>query len=194
MDHFWVRRKVAAVVGRALREGVLRPAERCEHCGAKAGDVGCNGRPIRLHLHHWSYAREHWLDTIELCARCHSGVHHGRIPEPRTGRIYQSHVKERFKAAESSPIFQARVRLGLSRQMLARLICRSPSLPSAWVRIAEVEQGTGRLAEDEVEPLLNVLRLVGAERDAVRATIQTYPRRLAAEPTPKQAAPAVEAA
>lgn len=75
-----------AAMSKAIRLGHPRPTA-CEACGA------CSVRSGRLRLftvvlHHWSYEPENWTDTIPLCRSCHMSVHRGRIPEPRTGRIY----------------------------------------------------------------------------------------------------------
>ena len=49
----------------------------CEACGKRG--------PINRH--HWDYTRDD--DLIPLCHKCHSGVHCGKIAEPRTGRVYR---------------------------------------------------------------------------------------------------------
>lgn len=40
--------------------------------------------------HHHGYHPKHWLDLTALCRLCHSGVHAGRIPEPRLGQVRTS--------------------------------------------------------------------------------------------------------
>lgn len=72
-------------VARALRLGTLPRSGVCEACGRACDTTPAGGS---MKLHHWSYAREHWTDVILLDASCHRLVHNGRIPEPRTGRIY----------------------------------------------------------------------------------------------------------
>ncbi len=64
-------------VSMAKRAGLLTPCP-CERCGDAESTT---------YFHHWSYEPEHWLDVIPLCCKCHRGVHAGRYPEPRTGRI-----------------------------------------------------------------------------------------------------------
>lgn len=67
-----------AAVNESIAKGeMIRPTE-CEACGSTRS-VEC---------HHWSYKTEHWLDVIPMCASCHRRMHNGRIPEPRTGRMY----------------------------------------------------------------------------------------------------------
>lgn len=61
-------------------------AKACEICGRKQHVVSSGAAGVVWH--HWSYAEEHRTDCIPLCRRCHSRVHAGLIPEPRTGRIY----------------------------------------------------------------------------------------------------------
>lgn len=50
----------------AVRRGDLPPiaSQQCRDCGKQA-----------QHYHHWSYLREHWLDVIPLCIKCHKAVH-----------------------------------------------------------------------------------------------------------------------
>jgi hypothetical protein len=54
----------------------------------RAATLACHvcSKPAR-HYHHHSYEREFHLDVVALCVPCHSAVHHGKIPEPRTGEI-----------------------------------------------------------------------------------------------------------
>lgn len=72
---------------------------RCEICGGEG----------KIHRHHWSYEPEHADDLILLCVSCHRNVHAGRLPEPRTGKIYNTNngkqVRVRPKLSkEPSPI------------------------------------------------------------------------------------------
>lgn len=50
---------------------------RCEACREPAADWH----------HHHGYAEINRLDVTALCRECHSGVHNGLIPEPRTGQV-----------------------------------------------------------------------------------------------------------
>lgn len=48
-----------------LRNGFPRPTEhKCANCGAQAQEY-----------HHESYEREHWLDVVPLCRKCHRSRH-----------------------------------------------------------------------------------------------------------------------
>lgn len=78
-----------AAVARAVRAGSLVIPLACEACGQPGTRGGKITRQSIL-AHHWSYAPEHWLDVIPLCVQCHGWVHYGTIPEPRTGRVYES--------------------------------------------------------------------------------------------------------
>ena len=73
-------------VARAISAGRLVRSSFCEACGGRGDLRLISNMPI--HLHHWSYDREYWLDVIPLCVSCHRRVHYGAIPEPRTGRMY----------------------------------------------------------------------------------------------------------
>jgi uncharacterized Zn finger protein (UPF0148 family) len=53
-----------------VQKGAMPSASKCT-C------VACNGQAA--HYHHWSYAPEHWLDVIPVCARCHKKIHAGEI-------------------------------------------------------------------------------------------------------------------
>lgn len=66
---------------RAVLAGRIAPASRCEACG----DTSLENNYVH---HHWSYKKEHYLDTIEMCRSCHMRVHRGTLAEPITGRIY----------------------------------------------------------------------------------------------------------
>lgn len=76
-----------AEVARAIREGRMLPPQKCEACGvARTVKTSGSGRLPNLVYHHHDYAKP--LDVIALCQRCHQHVHHGLIPEPRTGVLY----------------------------------------------------------------------------------------------------------
>lgn len=79
------------IVRLAIREGRMPPPETqcCEACGRGASEL----KPPRqqkspIVYHHWSTDPAHALDVMPLCRSCHSFIHHGRLAEPRTGRIY----------------------------------------------------------------------------------------------------------
>jgi DNA-binding XRE family transcriptional regulator len=63
----------------AVESGVVVRGTVCEACGCDSP---------ALEAHHFSYRPESWLDVMWLHPECHRAVHHGRIPEPRTGRWY----------------------------------------------------------------------------------------------------------
>lgn len=51
----------------SVRKGIIPPIKTCEcaHCGNQA-----------KHYHHYiGYEKEHWLDIIPLCRKCHTIVH-----------------------------------------------------------------------------------------------------------------------
>lgn len=50
----------------AVRKGYIPAAKDCQciECGQAAE-----------HYHHWSYKREHRLDVIPLCSKCHKQIH-----------------------------------------------------------------------------------------------------------------------
>lgn len=74
---------------RALRKGQLPPLAECEACGLSGATTGLK-RPIVGH--HPDYSQPLWV--IPLCHSCHRRVHSGRIPEPRTGRVYPRWTKD----------------------------------------------------------------------------------------------------
>lgn len=55
-----------SAVNNAVRRGKLPKASTlsCANCGLTAD-----------HYHHWSYEREHWLDVVPLCMKCHHKLH-----------------------------------------------------------------------------------------------------------------------
>ena len=61
-------RQAHQAVHRAIASGVLVPPERCSKCGRVPSSE--RRRAIEGH-HHNGYAREHWLDVVWLCTRCH---------------------------------------------------------------------------------------------------------------------------
>jgi hypothetical protein len=69
----------AAAVWKAIADGRLRPAseETCRACGEKASA-----------WHHPSYAEGMQLVVVPVCSRCHSRIHHARIPDPATGNLW----------------------------------------------------------------------------------------------------------
>ena len=60
-----VKRRARFELNRALTLGLSRPS-RCASCGSEDD--------LQAH-HHNGYDREHWLDVIWLCSRCHGEVH-----------------------------------------------------------------------------------------------------------------------
>ena len=53
-------------VTKAIRHGLMAPAEACE----------CNDcRAPATELHHHSYDEDHWLDVVPLCRSCHTQRH-----------------------------------------------------------------------------------------------------------------------
>lgn len=76
------------LVKAALADGTIDASEPCEACGLAQGENAA-GEPLVVR-HHWDYAQP--LDTIPLCHSCHRRVHVGKVPEPRTGRVYVSYV------------------------------------------------------------------------------------------------------
>jgi hypothetical protein len=76
-------------VSKALLCGQLDRDPSCEVCGRPQERPHNYSKPFPVVLyHHHSYEPAHWLDVIPLCASCHRAVHNGRMPEPRTGRVY----------------------------------------------------------------------------------------------------------
>lgn len=64
------KRKAQYAANNAVRDGRLLRKLHCEHCGSGG----------KLQKHHWSYEKEHWLDVIWLCTKCH-GREHARLNE-----------------------------------------------------------------------------------------------------------------
>ena len=57
------RRDAKAAVRQAVKIGELAPV----------GSLQCScGEPANQYHHHKGYAREHWLDIIPLCKKCHT--------------------------------------------------------------------------------------------------------------------------
>ena len=63
------KRLAKATVQQAIRHGKLLPVSgcKCAKCGKQAE-----------HYHHWSYERQHWLDVVPVCAKCHTAIHMAR--------------------------------------------------------------------------------------------------------------------
>lgn len=60
-----IQTKARAAVSQAVCAGKLpRVFTRKCKCGKVAQEY-----------HHWSYAKEHWLDVIPLCTQCHADIH-----------------------------------------------------------------------------------------------------------------------
>lgn len=69
-DHYLAR----MAVNRAIAKGRLTRPASCSRCGADGSRCDCK---VEIHAHHHlGYAREHWLDVIWLCHRCHENEHH----------------------------------------------------------------------------------------------------------------------
>lgn len=66
-----VQRKAKFAVNTEVAAGRLPRvvSHTCADCGNQA-----------KHYHHWSYAPEHWLDVIPLCAQCHADRHRSFSP------------------------------------------------------------------------------------------------------------------
>lgn len=77
------QRRAHALTMAALSRGEIPSNEPCEACGTPQATVDGKPQVIR---HHPDYRRP--LETLPLCLSCHSHVHYGNIPEPRTGRVY----------------------------------------------------------------------------------------------------------
>lgn len=75
-------------MARAIGRGELALPDACESCGRKERERERETQWVHrtIHYHHWDYSKP--LDVIPLCRSCHWRVHNGKIPEPRTGRIY----------------------------------------------------------------------------------------------------------
>lgn len=62
----------------------------CDICGAagfrRAGNERGAGQWSVVYHHH-SYEPKFWLDVVPVCRSCHMKIHHGQIPEPRTGEL-----------------------------------------------------------------------------------------------------------
>lgn len=61
-----IQRKARNFLNGAIRYGRKRPARefKCDNCGQKA----------REYHHYLGYEREHWLDVIPLCIKCHREI------------------------------------------------------------------------------------------------------------------------
>lgn len=88
--HLATQARNAVTVAAAHGELTRAKDQPCESCGETAAI-----------LHHHDYSRP--FDVIPLCRTCHGGVHSGKIPEPRTGRVYVAIPKERPPAPERPP-------------------------------------------------------------------------------------------
>lgn len=51
-------------------KGLFKPTI-CTLCGVKK-DIS------KIHGHHWSYLKEHWLDVVWCCSQCHSDIHNNK--------------------------------------------------------------------------------------------------------------------
>lgn len=61
-DKYKAHVAVQVAVGKGLLPKI--GTQLCENCGN-----------VAQNYHHWSYEREHWLDVIPLCCKCHNGIH-----------------------------------------------------------------------------------------------------------------------
>jgi len=105
------RKKRARVkAANAVRAGRIPAPAECEACGA---DIRANPTRARRYakppgiLHHHDYAKP--LDVIPLCWSCHTRIHAGSIPEPRTGRMYPVRAVGRLVEHEDLPELLTRV-------------------------------------------------------------------------------------
>lgn len=57
--------KARAAVSQAVYVGKLPHVSTCK----------CRCGKVAQEYHHWSYAKEHWLDVIPLCRQCHINIH-----------------------------------------------------------------------------------------------------------------------
>lgn len=86
-------------VSQALMAGDLAPATTCEACGTEKGARTASSRCTHVVYHHHDYSRP--LDVIPLCRSCHTLIHNGKRPEPRTGRVYPPSKKTRPRRRRS---------------------------------------------------------------------------------------------
>lgn len=94
-EHRRVTNAAHVAVQAALVDGRIPNTEPCEVCQTPQRREGDAWFVIR---HHFDYALP--LETIPLCLEHHQQVHGGRIPEPRTGRIYSPTAERRDVPAE----------------------------------------------------------------------------------------------
>jgi len=70
----------------AVKSGRLDAPATCEACGATRESIGWRHKKPAIIYHHYDYERP--LDVIPMCWSCHIRTHCGKMPEPRTGRMY----------------------------------------------------------------------------------------------------------
>ena len=92
------RNQCRGAVARAIHTGVLvAEPPLCEVCSAPGARSTRAVLPLRsgaarlgrwsIVYHHHSYEPAFWLDVVAVCDRCHTRIHLGQLPEPRTGEV-----------------------------------------------------------------------------------------------------------
>ena len=102
--------RARAKVSKAIAEGLLARPAACEACGKAQWDVGTHRPKPGVIYHHHDYNQP--LSVISLCLSCHQRVHSGKLPEPRTGRIYNDPRKKTGPRPEHERRFRVRRALG----------------------------------------------------------------------------------
>jgi hypothetical protein len=52
----------------AVRTGTVTKPVKCERCDGEH-------EKHLIEAHHWSYLKEHWIDVLWLCRKCHKLTH-----------------------------------------------------------------------------------------------------------------------
>ena len=152
-----------SVANNALMAGQIPAPGWCESCGANISDNPDRDRRrtrAPFVLHHYDYTKPR--DVIPLCRVCHKVIHHGMIPEPRTGRMYpvtaggltveHQHLAEPLTAAVAELI---RARRRTRRQPMAalqalavklRIVVRSgPRAKSRYHQVVAIDAALARM-------------------------------------------------
>lgn len=79
-----IRDRAHRLTKEACAAGTIDNREGCEACGVAQATI--ERGDLLVLRHHFDYEKP--VDTIPLCRRCHRLVHAGKLPEPRTGRVY----------------------------------------------------------------------------------------------------------